>query len=390
MRKTHSVAIVLVLTAQLGAQPAKDAIWTPMDSMKVKRISGVQISPDGKRVVFAVREALLEDGKSEYLTHIHIANTDGTGAEQLTKGAKSCDDPQWSPDGNWIAFGSTRAGKRNLWLLSPRGGEPIQLTSLGTAVTSFKWSPDSKLIAFTSTDGLTPDEEKAKKEKNDARVVDENIKMSRLYVVPVSGKGKQLTRRLTNGNFSVNATGRAGYDWSPDSELIVFSHTKTPHADDWPSADLSFVDVVSGIIAPLATTKAAEYAPFFSPDGKSIAYVASDDPPTWAGTARVHVIAASVGRKPRALADTFDAFGRFSEIIGWDAEGKNIYFTEINGTATQLGKLPLDGKPVIIPSSKTNVAAGGMHMNATRTHLGYSNESLNDPPEAYATDLQRI
>ncbi len=63
------------------------------------------------------------------------------------------------------------------------GGEPMQLTKMKIAVTSFKWSPESKSIAFTVTDGPMPDEEKANKEKNDARVVDENIRMSRLYVV---------------------------------------------------------------------------------------------------------------------------------------------------------------------------------------------------------------
>src|ERR1700733_9778517 len=100
-RSTASTALfaVLLLAGPALAQPKE---WTPLQMMQVKRISGVQVSPDGKRVVFAVRQALLENGKSEYLTHIHVANADGSGTVQLTQGEKSCDDPHWSPDGKWI------------------------------------------------------------------------------------------------------------------------------------------------------------------------------------------------------------------------------------------------------------------------------------------------
>ena len=163
-------------------------------------------------------------------------------------------------------------------------------------VSSFKWSPDSKSIAFTATDGPTPDEEKAKKEKNDARVVDENIKMSRLYVGSAAATDKKTPRLLTEGNFSVAVAGHGGYDWSPDGKTIAFTRTDTPHADYWTSADISLVNVADGVVRPLVKTGAAEYSPHYSPDGKWIAYVASDNPPTWAGTGRVHVIAAVGGK----------------------------------------------------------------------------------------------
>jgi dipeptidyl aminopeptidase/acylaminoacyl peptidase len=385
MKPSTAILVTLLLTGPVAAQQKE---WTPLQMMQVKRISGVQVSPDGKRVVYAVRQALLDNGKSDYLTHIHLANADGSGAVQLTQGDKSCDDPHWSPDGQWIAFGSTRAGKRNVWLIPPAGGEPTQLTHMKSAVTSFKWSPDSKSIAFTATDGPTPDEEKAKKEKNDARVVDANIKMSRLYVVAAATKEKQTPRLLTKGDYNVPPTGRGGYDWSPDGKTIIFTRTSTPHADDWPSAFLQRVDVESGDVTMADRKGAAEFAPHYSPDEQWIAHVQTDSPPTWAGTARIRVIPAN-GTKTGTLADTFDGFGRYSEIVGWSADSKHVYLTEAHGTVTHLGKLPFDGPPEIL-GKIDGFASGGIHLNAARTHFGFSWETLGNGPEAHLSAVERF
>src|SRR5947209_8487416 len=122
-----SIFIGTFATAVHSAESDTPKTWTPSLMMQVKRAGAVQVSPDGKQVAFAVREAVMKDDKSEYLTHIHLANTDGKQARQLTRGDKSCDDPQWSPDGQWIAFVSSRAGKKNLWVIGASGGEAQQL-----------------------------------------------------------------------------------------------------------------------------------------------------------------------------------------------------------------------------------------------------------------------
>ncbi len=384
--KPSTAFLVALLLAGPVAQPKE---WTPMQMMQIKRISGVQVSPDGKRVVYAVRQALLDAGKSEYLTHIHLGNADGSGSIQLTQGDKSCDDPQWSPDGKWIAFGSTRAGKRNIWLIPPGGGEPAQLTHMKTAVTSFKWSPDSKSIAFTATDGPTPDEEKAKKEKNDARVVDENIKMSRLYVVAATTKEKQTPRMLTKGDVNVVATGRGGYDWSPGSQTIAFTHSKTPRADDWTSAAISVVNVDGAVHRHEGSnTKSASFSPLFFPNGMGLAFISSDQPPTWAGTGRVGLTTRNLGDKVIRMPETFDGFGRYSEIIGWSADNKRLFYTEANGTVTQIGQYSKTISPEIV--GKIDGVATGIHLNATRTHFGFTLESLDKAPEAYISPVDRF
>ena len=388
------LVLLLLATLAVGQEPATPPSgWTPEESMKVKRVDNVQVSPDGRQVVFTVTEPVMTADKSEYLTQIHLANADGSDPRQLTYGDKSCTSPQWSPDGRWIAFTSERSGKNNIWLLRMDGGEAQPLTDVKTGVLIFKWSPDSKQVAFTLPDSLTAAEEKDQKGKDDARVVDEKIKVYRLWVIPIEKDitGKRPARLLTQGNFSIGITTSTSiFDWSPDGRTIVFAHAPTPRVNDWPLFDISIVEVGSGTIIPLAHTGASETMPRYSPDGRWIAYLVSDDPPTWGFTFDVAVVAAS-GGAPRRLAETFDrlSIGGGSSLIGWSADSQHLYFTESRGTITRLSTLPIDGSP------SQDLDAGdavilGINLNLSRTLVGFTMQTPTRPPEAYITRLDRF
>ena len=58
--------------------------------------------------------------------------------------------PTWSPDGRFIAYGSDRGGKFDIWVQQVSGGDPVQITKgLGTNWQP-DWSPDGKYIAYRS------------------------------------------------------------------------------------------------------------------------------------------------------------------------------------------------------------------------------------------------
>ena len=76
----RSTLIALTIVALLPGAPLEtaDRGWSPELLLEVKRISDVVPSPDATRVAFVASEAVMEGDKSEWLSHVHVANADGS------------------------------------------------------------------------------------------------------------------------------------------------------------------------------------------------------------------------------------------------------------------------------------------------------------------------
>jgi dipeptidyl aminopeptidase/acylaminoacyl peptidase len=385
---TASLLVVFVASAAFGQSTAE---WTPELQVKLKAAGTPRVSPDGKRVLYTVSEAVMTADKSEFVTQIWMALLDdktkpnGSAAGlprsvQLTFGDKSSTNPKWSPDGNWIAFTSTRKdNKSNLYLLNLNGGEAEPLTDVKTSVSNFDWSPDGRSIAFRMADAKSEEEEKNDKARNDFRWVDENFKFARLYVIPLqkNANGKREPRKLTTENYNVT-----DFDWSGDGSRIAFGHTKSPSANDWTTSDVSIVEVSSGKVTALAKTPAAESSPLFSPDGKSISVLVSDNPPRWAQSGNIQIFPAS-GGAPKSLALSYDAQ---PGIAGWSRDSKRIYFAEPKGTGTQLYVVDVAANR-IEEVKVTTAVYGQWSLNFSGTTLGFVRQTSDTPGDVFVASV---
>ena len=141
---TAAFFIVSIVGGTLAAQSKRPI--TETDLFQFTWIGDPQVSPDGSRVVFVrVNVNAKKDG---YDSALFVAATSGDEQpRRLTAGPRDSS-PQWSPDGSSLAFvrGLEQDGKRlppQLFLLSMRGGEPLQLTDLPKGAASPKCSASS-------------------------------------------------------------------------------------------------------------------------------------------------------------------------------------------------------------------------------------------------------
>ncbi|MDQ6706986.1 MAG: S9 family peptidase [Acidobacteriota bacterium] len=353
-------------------------LWTPELSMQVKPVGEVLPSPDGHLVVWTETTSITETEKSESNTQIFLARADGTHRVQLTRGEKSANAPDFSPDGRFVFFASERSGKRNVYRVPVDGGEAEKLTDWKGALGAYRLSPDGKSIAFTAAPDR-PELDIAKKQKLDFRVIDDEPLNQSLYLLPVDAdlENKRPVRRLVSGPYTVG-----GFTWSPDGRRIAFETRPAPDADVARKADLSEVEIESAAVHPIAATNATETEPRYSPDGRYLAFVRSADPPVRLSASRI-VLRSRGDGKERELQYTPD---ENPNLLAWTKDSRGLYFTEWKGTRVVLYTMSVDGPPAPAYIPKGTFGQS-IRLNSTGTHAGLALQSSSEPVEAYVLDL---
>src|SRR4051794_38378592 len=145
-----AVASVAALRAQTTSTISPRVAPTVDQILSLKRAGSPEISPDGRWVAYTIRETNWDD--NAYETEIWLADVATGASRQLTNAKKSSQSPAWSADGSKLAFISDRTDKRQIYVISPQGGEAEALTMLEDGVAAFAWSPDGRTIAYTATE----------------------------------------------------------------------------------------------------------------------------------------------------------------------------------------------------------------------------------------------
>jgi dipeptidyl aminopeptidase/acylaminoacyl peptidase len=308
-----TVACAAFVAASMTAQtPAPRESLTIDALISLKRAGSPALSPDGKQVAYTLRETNWDE--NSYETEIWVADARSGAPRQLTNGRKSSNAPAWSPDSSRLAFGSDRDDKRQIYLIDLRGGEALKLTSSEESVGAFAWSPDGRSIAYVASDPKTDAIKDREKKYGEFEMVDQDHRMSHLYVVDVATK---QSRRLTSGAFTV---GR--FDWSPDSKSIAFDHRINSDPANGGTADISIVTVADGTRRPLVTQDGPDSNPVWSPDGSRVAFESAMSSPRFFFTNRRIAVIAAKGGPIETLSSAFD---EDPSIVRWASSG--IFFS---------------------------------------------------------------
>jgi dipeptidyl aminopeptidase/acylaminoacyl peptidase len=173
----RKLAVFVALFSTFAAAQTKSKL-TLDEFFNSVSFPSVEISPDGNSVVIETERA---DWDQQIFRSDLWLYRNGAFIQLTRSGHDS--EPKWSPDGKWIAFSSDRKtstdkssdadsdssdkdeGTTQIYLISPTGGEAIQLTQGGEDVHTFAWSADSQTIYFATRQPRTKAQKDDYKEK---------------------------------------------------------------------------------------------------------------------------------------------------------------------------------------------------------------------------------
>ncbi|MCX7562651.1 S9 family peptidase [Xanthomonadaceae bacterium XH05] len=292
-----------LLLLAIGAQAAPRGL-TAEDVVALDRVSAPLLSPDGKRVVYALREADVPANKA--VTSLWMAPLDGSAAaRRLTSGSASAVSAQFSADGASLYFLSPRSGSMQVWRLPLNGGEAQPVTDYALDVGSYRVSPDGKQIAlsfevFTDCPDLACTSKKLAETaaKKSTGVLYERLfvrhwdtwkdgRRSQLFSATLDADGRASAEPVKvsvgiDGDVPSKPFGGAEeYTWSPDSRSLVFSARIAGQSEPWSTNfDLYRVpaDASAAPVNLTADNPAMDTSPVFRADGRVLYYLAMKRP----------------------------------------------------------------------------------------------------------------
>ena len=326
MRKVLVLAAVLVSSASVSTQTQKPATFD--DVLNIKALQNATVSADGSQVIYTVAQWEPEQDRMERRTRVWKVATSGSSpARQITFGERGDTQPQWSPDGKFISFVSSRGSaeaKSQIYVMHADGGEASKLTDAKENISSYAWSPDSTRIVYVATDPRSSEEDAAIKKRDDERVFEGDFRYQHAWVVEVATK--QATR-ITEGT---QYTLLGAPSWSPDSKRFVFGGGATPMLRD-NRRDIYIADVGTKAVEKISTNWGNDSAPKWSPDGTTIAWVAEPNttPALPDGTASGAIVQGRLTLYDVNTKAIKDAGANFDTDPGgpnWTNEGSRVMF----------------------------------------------------------------
>ena len=336
--------------------PRKNNRLTVEDLWKIDRVAQPTLSPDGAQACVSVTSYDMEENKGR--ASLWLLSCFGGDPRKLTSAGEKDGEPQWSPDGRWIAFVAKRPrteGKApdddkddkgdeesQVYVIAPDGGEARRLTDVPTGAFGIKWFPDSRRIAFLSH--VWPDTKLGKQGKRYKALKEDKVKAHVaehsayrfwdhwltdgrvVHILTVDLEGGKVRDLFEGTRYELVGADTSSdyYDIAPDGREIAFAFD--------PAADKRFDHETEVVALDLRARKfrtltkgsplSHDY-PRYSPDGKWLALLTQDLKKSYVAPHRLALLDRRRG-DVKVVSGGWDR--SFSHPLAWSADSGSICF----------------------------------------------------------------
>ena len=369
------------------------------DMLAMDRIGDPQSSPDGKTLVFTVRSTDLDANRGR--TDLWLVGTDGSDPRRLTTHEAGDWNPRYSPCGH-IFFLSTRGGSSQVWMIDPTGGEARQVTDLPLGVSNMEIVPQLESLAFTMDvyPGMTVAETVARDEELAAvpatgMVYDELLfrhwdtwedgKRSHIFLRPLSGSDDvvvDLVPDLAADTPTHPWGGSEEFAFSADGKTLVFTAKIMGGTEAATSTDYDIYAVPtdgSGEWRCLTEANEAwDTEVQFTPDGKTLCYLAMDRPGFEADRFHIELMDCESGES-RRIDFIYDGLDLSPHGLNFSSDGETVYCTAGYQGQRSLFRMDVDSGKVEM------VHKMGRHSNLglLKGRIFFGMQHLKSPTELY-------
>jgi len=375
----------------------KDGRMTPEALWAMGRIGGMNVSPDGKKVVYTVAYYSVPENKSN--REVFVMNADGSDNKQITKTGFAENEAVWIKGGTKIAFLCNESGSSQLWEMNPDGTDRKRLSDYDKDIEGFAFSPDEKKVLFisqvktvNSTADKYPDLDKA----TGVIITDLMYKhwdewvttAPHPFVADFDGESISNPVDVMEGELFESPMKPFGgieqLAWNITSDKIAYTSRKKTGKEYAIStnSDIYVYDLNTKQTTNITEeNKGYDTNPTYSPDGKSIAWLSMERDGYEADQNRLMVMNLETGEKTFVSKD----FDSNVDSYCWSADCKRIYFTGVWHGESQIYQIDLADGNKITPLTE------GMYDYASVALLGdkliAQRHSMSMGDEIYSIDL---
>lgn len=387
---------------QLGYSPEVPQLesdrLTPEIMWQLGRISGENLSPDGKKLLYAVTNYKIEDDKG--YKDWYCYNIDDETTLRLTNTNINEQGAVWHPRGEKIGFVSDESGSSQLWEMNIDGSNRRQISFIDDGISLFAYAPDGSKVLFVkaiklgrSVNDIYPDLPKA-----NARIETDlmyrhwdswhDYTYQHILVAAYDENGIYEAEDIMEGEpYDSPMKPFGGLEqiaWSPDANTIAYTCKKktgkdysfSTNSEIWlynveQKSTRNFTEGIMGY----------DVNPVFSPSGRYLAWESMERDGYESDQARLMIADIETGQRR----NLFEGFEESAASISWSDDEKTIFFISDIQATDEIFKIDVESAEI---KRITNGTHNYKSIQLAGAKLLARKQSMSQPDELYLVDAE--